>query len=124
MLTSDEIRAIEASEPVTIRLCDPDMRRVKEVSAVPGRVLRHEGPDRGVLASERNGFALPPVPGRRTIVSPPPRAPWWRVERAYRRRGIDPLRAEIGIGERWIRRSMALSALYLAAHLVAAWLRR
>jgi hypothetical protein len=45
------------------------------------------------------------------------------VERAYRRRGIDPLRAEIGIGERWIRRSMALSAIYLAAHLVAAWLR-
>lgn len=120
MLTSDEIRAIEASEFITIRLPDRDDRRAQVERPASGTPApRTEGAASGKAPTRAKGPR-----GRLCIVSPPPRAPWWRVERAYRRRGIDPMRAEIGIGERWLRRFMALSAIYLAAHLVAAWLRR
>lgn len=59
-----------------------------------------------------------PRPERRVVVSPEPAAPWWRTERAYRRSGIDPERAELPPVERWLRRGMLLGAFYVAAHVV------
>jgi len=60
------------------------------------------------------------VHGRRIHVTPSPRAPWWRSEQAYRRRGAW---LEWQRPTPWRRGLAAAAWLYLAAHL-AVWVAR
>ena len=62
----------------------------------------------------------PPPAARAPIVTPAPRAPWWRSEQAYRRRGAW---LEWQRPTPWRRGLAAAAWLYLAGH-VAAWVLR
>lgn len=63
------------------------------------------------------------VNGRRIIVTPSPRAPWWRSEQAYRRSGVERVFRAPPAGERVLMVGLWLGSVYFAARVIEWWAR-